>query len=349
MKKILLLSCLLLALMAGFFLYTFYSTGYFREIVDGSEAGEVYTTFALPGVEDIALAKEDSLLLLSVDDRAARREGKEGMHGIYLVDLREDSLQAISISSHLNFPFYPHGISVFYLDSARYGLMAINHVEGKHSIESFILQGKSLEHVGTLTGKALISPNDLVMVSPEAFYFSNDHGYTSSLGLLAENYLGLSVANVGYYDGKSFRSVADNLSFPNGLQVDPSKKLLYVASSRGFMVRVFDVLPDGNLAFVEDIPTGTGVDNIELDPQGKLWIGCHPNLLTFASYAGGNAALSPSEVITIDYQKGKKPEVRSVWTNSGAQLSSASVAVPFDKYLFVGNVMDSKVLVLKKE
>ncbi|NBT59688.1 hypothetical protein EBT16_12980 [bacterium] len=94
-------------------------------MVDGSEVGEVYTTFTLPGVEDIALAKEDSLLLLSVDDRAARREGKEGVHGIYLVDLREDSLQAISISSHLNFPFNPHGISVFYLDSARYGLMAI--------------------------------------------------------------------------------------------------------------------------------------------------------------------------------------------------------------------------------
>jgi arylesterase/paraoxonase len=113
-------------------------------------------------------------------------------------------------------------------------------------------------------------------------------------------------------------------------------------------VGVYSLLPDGGLTFVEDIATETGVDNIELDEEGNLWIGCHPNLLTFAAYASGKKPISPSEVITLSYPKEGAATVRSVWTDPGNQLSGASVAVPFGDYLFIGNVMDTKVLVLKK-
>lgn len=348
MRKFLLALTILLALVVGFIFYTFYTTGYFRDVPAKSEIGKVYKSIDLPGVEDMALAREDSLLLLSVNDRASRRVGKEGVHGIYLVDLRSEQFEAVPIFSELNFPFYPHGISVFKLDSATYGLLAINHVEGKHSIESFLLKGKTLHHLKTITGPELISPNDLVMVGPEAFYFTNDHGYTSKWGLLAENYLAVKTASVGYFDGKKFQLVEENLSYSNGIQVDTSRKLLYVASSREFSVGVYSLLPDGELSYIEDIPAGTGVDNIELGEDGTLWIGCHPNLLTFAAYASGKKPISPSEVITLTYQKEGNAAVRSVWTDPGTQLSGASVAVPFGDYLFIGNVMDTKVLVLKK-
>lgn len=348
MRKFLLALTILLALVASFIFYTFYSTGYFREVTAKSKVGLVHSSIDLPGVEDIALAREDSFLLLSVDDRASHRTGKEGPHGIYWVDLRSEKFAAVPISSELNFPFYPHGISIFKLDSATYGLLAINHVEGKHSIESFILKGKTLHHLKTITGPELISPNDLVMVGPESFYFTNDHGYTSKWGLLAENYLAVKAASVGYFDGKKFELIAENLSYSNGIQVDTARKLLFVASSRAFSVGVYSMLPDGELSYIEDIPAGTGVDNIELGEDGTLWIGCHPNLLTFAAYASGKKPISPSEVITLTYQKEGKAAVRSVWTDPGTQLSGASVAVPFGDYLFIGNVMDTKVLVLKK-
>lgn len=348
MRKFLLALTILLALVASFIFYTFYTTGYFREVTAKSKVGIIHSSIDLPGVEDFAIAREDSFLLLSVDDRAAHRAGKEGPHGIYLVDLRSEQFEAVPISSELNFPFYPHGISIFKLDSVSYGLLAINHVEGKHSIESFLLKGKTLHHLKTITGLELISPNDLVMVGPESFYFTNDHGYTSKWGLLAENYLAVKAASVGYFDGKKFELVAKNLSYPNGIQVDPKRNLLFVSSSREFSVGVYSLLPDGDLTFVEDIPAGTGVDNIELDEEGNLWIGCHPNLLTFAAYASGKKPISPSEVITLSYPKEGAATVRSVWTDPGNQLSGASVAVPFGDYLFIGNVMDTKVLVLKK-
>jgi arylesterase/paraoxonase len=226
--------------------------------------------------------------------------------------------------------------------------MVINHVNGRHSVESFLLEGKSLKHIRSISGPELISPNDLVMVSPEAFYFTNDHGNTSKWGIFAENYLGVKAANVGYYDGEEFQIVAENLAYPNGLQADIDKNLLYVASSRGFLVRVFELGKNGSLTKIDDIPVGTGVDNIELDENGKLWIGCHPNLLTFAAYASGKKPISPSEVITVEYARGKAPSVNSVWTDPGENLSASSVAVPFGDLLFIGNVMDQKVLVLKK-
>jgi arylesterase / paraoxonase len=348
MKKIIISLLLILALLGGFVLYVFSTTGYFREIEASNSFGPVYQSISLPGVEDMALARVDSLLILSVDDRAARREGKEGLHGLYLVDLRDENFTPISISDEIDFPFFPHGISMYQLDSARYGVMAINHVNGKHTVESFLLEGKKLTHLKTIKGTNLISPNDLVMVSSEAFYYSNDHGNTSGFGVFGENYLGVKAANIGYFDGNSFRIVAENIGYANGIQYDFERNLLYVASSRGFLVRVFEVVPTGDLTLVEDIKVGTGVDNIELDESGKLWIGCHPNLMTFAAYAAGKKEIAPSEVITIEYQKGMEAKIESIWTDKGESMSASSVAVPFGNYLFIGNVMDQKMLVLKK-
>ncbi|MDI1324360.1 MAG: hypothetical protein PSV36_16545 [Algoriphagus sp.] len=348
MKKIILSLLFILALIGGFVLYVFSSTGYFREIESSNTFGPVYQTIALPGIEDMALARADSLLILSVDDRAARRDGKEGLRGLYLVDLRDENFTPVSLTDEIDFPFFPHGISIYQLDSAKYGLMAINHVNGKHTVESFLLEGNKLTHLKTIKGTNLISPNDLVMVSPDAFYYSNDHGNISGFGVFAENYLGVKASNVGYFDGNSFRIVAENIGYANGIQYDFERNLLYVASSRGFLIRVFEVVPTGDLTLIEDIKVGTGADNIELDESGKLWIGCHPNLMTFAGYAAGKKEIAPSEVITIDYQQGGVGKTESIWTDRGENMSASSVAVPFGNYLFIGNVMDQKMLVLKK-
>ncbi len=347
MKKLIPVLLFILVLAGGFVLYLFSSIGFFREVTSKNDFGAVFQTIELPGVEDMAIARADSLLILSVDDRAARRDGKEGLVGLYLIDLRQENFEPILLSGELDFPFYPHGISIYPLDSATYGLMAINHVDGKHSVEHFILSGQSLQFQKTITDPNFISPNDLVMVSPEAFYYSNDHGYTSSLGIFAENYLGIKGSNVGFYDGSQAEIKAEKIAYANGIQFDKSKGLLYVASVRGFMVKVYEVNEDWNLTLLEDIPTKTGVDNIELDEEGNLWIGAHPNLLRFVAYAGGKKETAPSEVIRIRYSPNQS-SLEEVWADPGTQLSGSSVALPWNDFLFIGNVMDSKVLVLKK-
>ena len=70
--------------------------------------------------------------------------------------------------------------------------------------------------------------------------------------------------------------------------------------------------------------------------------------MNFASYASGKKVFAPSEVITIVYQPGQEANIKSVWTDPGKNMSASSVAIPFGNYLFIGNVMDQKMLVLKK-
>jgi arylesterase/paraoxonase len=334
-------------LLGGFLFNIFYTTGFFREVGSSNSFGPIYQTIALPGVEDMAIARADSLLILSVDDRAARRDGKEGIKGLYLIDLRDPSFAPISLTDQLDFPFFPHGISIFQLDSAKYGLMAINHVDGNHSVEHFILEGKNLIHQKTITDSNFISPNDLVMVGPEEFYYSNDHGYTDGIGVFAENYIGVKASNVGFYNGQSAEIKVGRIGYANGIQFDSAKGLLYVASVRAFQVKVYQVDDNWNLTLLEDIEVGTGVYNIDLDPSGNLWIGAHPNLLQFASYAAGKKPTAPSEVIQISYTS-ENSTVKSIFTDPGTTISGSSVALPWGDYLFIGNVMDSKVLVLKK-
>jgi arylesterase/paraoxonase len=347
MRKFILGLLLILLLLGGFLFNIFYSTGFFREVESSNSFGPIFKTIALPGVEDMALAQADSLLILSVDDRAARRDGKEGLKGLYLIDLRDSSFTPISLTDQLDFPFFPHGISIFEIDSAKYGLMAINHVDGKHSVEHFILEGKNLTHQKTITDPNFISPNDLVMVGPDQFYYSNDHGYTDGLGVFAENYIGLKASNVGFYNGQSAEIKVGRIGYANGIQFDATKRLLYVASVRAFQVKVYQVDENWNLTLLEDIEVRTGVDNIELDPSGILWIGAHPNLLQFASYAAGKKPTAPSEVIQVSYTP-KNSTSKSIFTDPGTTISGSSVALPWGDYLFIGNVMDSKVLVLKK-
>lgn len=348
LKKIALVVGLFILGVVAFVGYTLQSTGYFREINPVNNFGGVHSPINLPGVEDFALARADSLLILSVNDRAASRKGEQGLYGLYLIDLRDESFSPVAITDEIDFPFYPHGISIYQIDSAKYGVMAINHAQGKHTVESFLLEGKKLTHLQTIKGSLLISPNDLVMMSPETFYYSNDHGTTSKLGVFAENYLGLRASNVGYFDGDAFRIVADGIAYANGVQYDFERNLLYVASPRGFLVRVFEVAVNSDLNFIEDIDAGTGVDNIELDESGRLWIGCHPNLIGYTLYAGGKLEMAPSEIITVDYQKGTGAKIESVWIDTGEIMSASTVAVPFGDYLFVGNVMDQKALIFKK-
>ncbi len=347
MKKLGLIILILLIGLSAFVFHIFSSTGYFREIENRNDFGPIYTEIDLPGVEDITIARDDSLVILSADDRAARRDGREVVAGLFLLDMPKDDFSLINLSEGLDFPFFPHGISIYPISPGKYSLMAINHVDGKHSVEKFVLERNSLTHIETIRDEDFISPNDLVLVTPDQFYFSNDHGYTSGLGVFAENYLGYKAASIGFYDGQSASLKAGSIAYANGMQFNESDNLLYVASPRGFMVKVYEVTENWDLNLREDIATGTGVDNIELDENGDLWIGSHPNLLAFASYAAGKKPFSPSEVIRINYQESQS-SIESVFVDSGELMSASSVAVPWGDYLFIGNVMDTKVLVLKR-
>ncbi|MDU8885387.1 hypothetical protein RXV94_04385 [Yeosuana sp. MJ-SS3] len=341
LKKIVLF---IIVLLFAFVTYTFISTGYFRTIENHFD-GSIVKKVELSGAEDITVSLADSFAIVSSTTRQKYPPQKEELGGLYFIELKSGEFNIRPLTSSFKKPFAPHGISMLKRDST-YKIMTINHTLKGHSIEVFNLKDKTLNHVRTLIDPSMIRPNDLVMIDEERFYFTNDHGYTKGLGMLLEDYAGLALSNVIYFDGKDYREVASGISYANGINYDAKRNLLFIASPRKFLVKVYTVLPDGSLEFIENINCGTGVDNIEFDTKGNLYIGAHPNLLKFASYAKGKVIHSPSEIITIEYRNTNDYTVETIYLDDGSTMSASTVAAPFGDLLLVGNVMDDKFLIL---
>ncbi len=335
-----------IALLIAFVTHLLVSTGYFKKVKNQFD-GVVLKKIPIPGTEDISISRSDSFALLSSTDRRGQQQNKEVQGALYLMELKSGNFALKNLTASFPKPFLPHGISMFKKDSV-FTVMAINHTAIGHSIEVFKLVGEELIFEKTLVHASMVSPNDLVLLDENRFYFTNDHGYTKGPGRFLEEYAGLSASNIVYFDGENYREVAGGIAYANGINFDAKRNLLFVASPRKFLVKVYSVKKDGSLDFVENIPCATGVDNIDLDEEGNLWVGAHPNLLRFAAYAKGKKETAPSEIIKIIYRGKKDYTIEKLFEDDGQTMSASTVAVPFGNLIITGNVMDNKFLILKK-
>lgn len=343
-KKLLLL---LVVSLVVFVFYTFYSTGFFRTIENRFD-GEIVKEIGLKGAEDITVSEKGDFALISATIRMGFPAEEQEHGGLYLMELQSGEFIVKHLTSEFPLPFAPHGISMLKTTDSTYTIAAVNHTADGHTIEFFLLQDELLSHTKTLRSTQLISPNDIVLLDENRFYVTNDHGFEEGFGRLVEDYGNLAISNVLYYDGQDFSVAADGISFANGINIDRNRNLVFVASPRRFLVKVYEPKDNNTLAFIEDIPCGTGVDNIEFDQDGNLWLGCHPDLLHFSAYAKRRKEISPSEIIKIEYRTKGDYSVTSVYENGGSQLSGTSVATPFKDLIFAGTVKDDKMLILKR-
>lgn len=322
----------------------FISTGSFRTIENKFD-GNILKEIKLPGAEDISIV--DDFAIISSTARNKFPNTKQEIGGLYLLDLKSTEYKPIHLTKNFAKPFAPHGISIYKQDNI-YTIAAINHTKEGEFIEIFQLINKELTHLKTLQNELIFSPNDIVLLDENKFYFTNDHKYKDGFPRLAEDYLGLAVSSVVYFDGKNYKQVADGIAYANGINLDKKRNLLFVASPRGFLIKVYKKNTDNSITFIEDIDCKTGVDNIEFDAKGNLWIGAHPNLMHFASYAKGDEEISPSEIIKINYKEKGTYIIEQVYMEDGSKMSASTVAATFENLILLGNVMDDKLLILKR-
>ncbi|MFY0688353.1 MAG: SMP-30/gluconolactonase/LRE family protein [Cyclobacteriaceae bacterium] len=335
MKRILLA---LLTIIGVYVSYVLMSTGFFRTIEPTHTSKDVILKLDIIGAEDFALSYADSFMIVSADDRQWKVNDREHHGGLYLVDLSSSNPQPKFVFGGPG--FFPHGLTMYKIDSSTYKVWVINHADG-HTIETFELYNNELIQTNSLSDPLAYSPNDLVAVDENKLYITNDHLYHSGLGSIAENYFGLSTGSVVYYDGSKFEQVADGFGYANGLAFQNNR--LFVAATREFSIKVYDVLASGQLNLVEIIDANTGVDNIEIGPTGKMWIASHPNLLDFVAYANGENEIAPSEIITLNYQGKSDYKMSLAYLEGGNIVSASSTALPFSNYLIIGNVADTHV------
>lgn len=344
MKKKLIIAAVILIPILGFVYNILNSTGFFKTI-ENQMNGKIVATLPIAGVEDMTVDEDDNFAIFISYDRAAERDGKPNKNGIYFLDLNKNTLEPKLLSQKA---LKPHGISLIQLDSNHHKLFVINHDQGE-SIEVFDLYHRdSLVHEKTLKHELIFSPNDIVAISENKFYFTNDRFYDSKIRILIENYLGLAKCKTVYFDGKNYRSVNNDIAYANGINYDKKRNRMYIASPRGFLIKVFERTENGDLNYLESIDCKTGVDNIEFDKDGNLWVGCHPNLLAFKAYQNKKKEIAPSEIIKISYDETAGYTVNSIYMNDGTTISTSTVAAIYKNWMLIGNVMDDHFIILEQ-
>ncbi len=321
-----------------------HSAGQFKTL-EPHFAGSCTVVPGIPGAEDITIHPRTGVAYITAADRRSVLAGGNGRGGIYAYDLKADSPQLRNLTPSADEDFHPHGLSLYLGDDGRDVLYVVNHAGGRHTIEVFDLVGDGLSHRGTLSDPLLVSPNDLVAVGRDRLYVTNDHANPPGFARQLEDYLQRSISTVVYYDGERFVEVASGLRYPNGINVSGDGETLYVASTTGGSVFVFRIEPES--AALEqrgEIEIGSGVDNIEVDRKGDLWIGAHPKLLTFVQHTGDASRIAPSQVIRVAAPGSDAPLVEEVLLSLGEDLSGSSVAAVQGDRLLVGSVMDDGIL-----
>lgn len=322
-----------------------YFTGIRQEV-----AADCRAIPAVPGPEDIEIDHATGMAFISGYDRRAVAAGAPGSDavrgGIYVIDLNDpqESWALRSVTPAEPADFRPHGISLYEGEGVK-RLFAVSHpASGIETVEIFdIGEDGMLTHVRSVTSDVFISLNDVVAVGPESFYATNDHGTRSQFGKLLDDLLLLRNANVVYFDGEKGEVAADTISYANGINVSADGQTVYVSALLSMAMNIYQRNPEtGALRWVDQVRLGTGVDNIDVQPDGTLLIGAHPDLIAFLGHAGDPAKLSPSQVVRIEPEQKR---AGTIYLNRGEEISGISVAAGYGDLMLLGQVFEPEVLV----
>ncbi|MDT8429398.1 MAG: SMP-30/gluconolactonase/LRE family protein [Pseudomonadales bacterium] len=357
MRRLLLVSGAVLGLTLVYGLYLVNDAGEFRTLVN-QHPGQCRQIPGLPGSEDITIHPAGHYAYIASDDRRAMINGDPRPGALFRYDLSTVSAAPINLTPDADLRFRPHGLSLYVGPDGRETLFVVNHPgetlfgahdnagQGPlHTIEVFDVVGDTLVHRQTHANELMLSPNDVVGVDHDRFYFTNDHGSRPGLLRLLEDYLRLPLANVVYFDGESFREADSRLSFANGINLSSDGTQVYVAEASHNRIQVYQRDPvSGALARQQRIAVGFGADNIEIDPvTGDLWVGGHPRLLTFLRHAADASVLSPSQVVRM--QPGTSADqLSTVFMDAGELISGASVGAWRNGRLLLGSVFEDHIV-----
>ena len=338
MAKRLLRIVAILAVAGGlFYFWVLVRTGEMRTL-EPIAIGDCKLIADAPGAEDITIHRPSATAFVSSFDRRGADRGEDPRGRILAYDLRTSALRDVTPEKPR--VFRPHGIAL-HEDGDGLRLFVVNHRDKASTVEILDYEASRWVWSETIADELLISPNDLVAVGPRSFYATNDHGAGGGWRRFLEDFLGLARAGVVYFDGQTMRPVADGLAYANGIQVSLRGREMYVAGTTRGLLYIFERdVETGDLGEPVAMPLGTGVDNLEIDRHGMLWLAAHPKLLTFFRHIRDENRLSPSQVLWVDPDQSYEPPVRPVYLDLGTELSGSSVAAPWGDRLLIGSVFE---------
>jgi arylesterase / paraoxonase len=340
MRKWVVAVVVVLTIIAAWVLRLYWTVGEFKTL-ESHFAGTCTSVPGAVGAEDIVIHRAQGIAFVSAADRRELMAGRPPRGALYRYDLADPEHRLRNLTADASAEFHPHGVGLHVGADGRTVLFVVNHERGKNTVEVYGWNGAALSHEKTIADPLMVSPNDIHPLDHARFFVSNDHINPPGWGRTLEEYLQREISNVLYYDGSRFQVAAAGIGLPNGVNASPDGRTLYVASTITGSIRVFDVDATAALSPKGRIQIGSGVDNIDVDTDGRLWVAAHPKLLTFVRHASDPTVPAPSQVFRIEPGSG---QVEEVYLEFGTSLSGASVAAVHDGRMLIGTVFDPKFL-----
>lgn len=343
------LGWLLLAVLIAVGVWAYFfaqAAGLFLDIKPVPLACRAVTGGGIVGVEDLTIDPETKLAYLAGYDRRAAFSGKPTRGAIWIYDMNApDAAPVDATAAALPDGFWPHGISLYRGADGKKTLFVISHAGGKHSVEIFDVEGATLTFRRTVTGAAMVSPNDIVGVGPDAFYVTNDHANPTGWMRTAEDYLRLRQTTVQLYDGQAFTTVLSGIGGANGINVSADGASLYLSAASELTVYVYDRDPATNKLTQRAAVAVPGfADNLEVLANGDLLLGLHSKVLELVAHVSDPAKPSASHVMQLKADGRGSFVPRTIYYNLGDEISGVSVGASVDKRLLIGSIFEAKIL-----
>ncbi|MEE2874017.1 MAG: SMP-30/gluconolactonase/LRE family protein [Candidatus Latescibacterota bacterium] len=235
--------------------------------------------------------------------------------------------------------------------SAESGISVLRQPSSKTNGNYYDLEGRliSCEHAtsrvvreeanGTLSvlathyeGKELNSPNDVIVKSDGAIYFTDPtYGRMDVFGLLREQ--DLDFQGVYRIDPNSgdLSLLANDFQQPNGLTFSLDEQQLFVNDTDAGHIRVFDVAEDGSISGGEvwAVPEGAGdggCDGMKIDSEGNLYCTGPGGLHVYASDATCLGVIEVPEV-AANFTWGDD-DLQAVYITASTSLYRTRVNIP---------------------
>jgi arylesterase/paraoxonase len=316
----------------------------------------------LNGCEDVHLLDGKIILSCAVDLENRKKywppsnefPNKVDIHAqgaLVILDLNTKEPIALKLSNFDSF-FQPHGLGVVKSEnSSKIIIMVVNHRPDASVIEVFEHELNTFEanHVETVKNNLIHSPNDVLPISRNSFYATNDCKFKKGIWMRIERWLAQPWSNVIYRDTKgNFETVAKKIIYANGITSDTSLQSIFVVSSLGSYVQVYERRAStGSLRLTETVkmPTGFMADNAFYDQtDGSVIVTGHASLISWLLHARDYSKPSPTKVVRLVRLKGQeqfyghKFKVETIFVDDGSKVSGGSIGIIHKKRLVIGNV-----------
>lgn len=319
-----------------FWWHTMSWTGQLRA-VHAHFAGTCSTISGPVGAEDLVIDRDAGLVYVSSHDR----RNKSAQGAIYVFPEADPAqihqLPLTGFAGH----FAPHGIDLFVDAQGSRHLFVVDHGDGDRILR-FLVTDAGLQLEQTITDKLIYSPNDVAAAGLDEIYVSNDSKtHPGTLTALLEALFRQKSGNLVHVKDGTAQVVSQKMAYGNGVALADHGHKLYFAATLDQTIYEYDRNPKtGALTLVSPIRVGTGVDNLDVDETGNIWVGAHPRLLDFVAHAKNPDKSAPSQVLLLDPAK---HSIKEVYLSDDPKFSAVSVAARHKQHLYLGAVFDAGV------